>query len=135
MIGTLVGALALLPIVGAYLAAALGAFMILTVNPLQAVGFLIFLVILQQLEGNLIYPRVVGSSVGLPGIWVLAAVTVGGGLGGIVGMLLAVPTAATVYRLLKQDVARRRSAGQEVPKEQETSENMTKLKIQQESEK
>ena len=77
----------------------------------------------------------VGSSVGLPGIWVLASVTVGGGLGGIVGMLLAVPTAATVYRLLKQDVARRRAAGQEVPKEQETSENMTKLKIQQESEK
>ena len=72
---------------------------------------------------------------GLPRIWVLAAVTVGGGLGGIVGMLLAVPTAATVYRLLKQDVAHRRSAGQEVPKEQETSENMTKLKIQQESEK
>lgn len=119
MIGTLVGALALLPIVGAYLAAAIGAFMILTVSPLKAVGFLIFLVILQQVEGNLIYPRVVGSSVGLPGIWVLAAVTVGGGIGGIFGMLLAVPTAATIYRLVKRDVAQKEMS----------SENMTKLKI------
>ena len=119
MIGTLVGALALLPIVGAYLAAAIRAFMILTVSPLKAVGFLIFLVILQQVEGNLIYPRVVGSSVGLPGIWVLAAVTVGGGIGGIFGMLLAVPTAATIYRLVKRDVAQKEMS----------SENMTKLKI------
>lgn len=108
MIGTLIGATALLPIVGAYLGAAIGAFMILTVNPLQAVAFLVFIVVLQQLEGNLIYPRVVGSSIGLPGIWVLVAVTVGGGIGGIVGMLLAVPTAATVYKLLKQDVVQRK---------------------------
>ena len=108
MIGTLIGATALLPIVGAYLGAAIGAFMILTVNPLQAVAFLVFIVVLQQLEGNLIYPRVVGSSIGLPGIWVLVAVTVGGGIGGIVGMLLAVPTAATAYKLVKQDVVRRK---------------------------
>ena len=108
MIGTLIGATALLPIVGAYLGAAIGAFMILTVNPLQAVAFLVFIVVLQQLEGNLIYPRVVGSSIGLPGIWVLVEVTVGGGIGGIVGMLLAVPTAATVYKLLKQDVVQRK---------------------------
>ena len=108
MIVTLIGATALLPIVGAYLGAAIGAFMILTVNPLQAVAFLVFIVVLQQLEGNLIYPRVVGSSIGLPGIWVLVAVTVGGGIGGIVGMLLAVPTAATVYKLLKQDVVQRK---------------------------
>lgn len=108
MIGTLIGATALLPIVGAYLGAAIGAFMILTVNPLQAVAFLVFIVVLQQLEGNLIYPRVVGSSIGLLGIWVLVAVTVGGGIGGIVGMLLAVPTAATAYKLVKQDVVRRK---------------------------
>ena len=73
MIGTLIGATALLPVVGAYLGAFVGAFMISTVNPIQALGFLVFIVVLQQLEGNLIYPRVVGSSVGLPGIWVLAA--------------------------------------------------------------
>ena len=94
MIGTLIGATALLPVVGAYLGAFVGAFMISTVNPIQALGFLVFIVVLQQLEGNLIYPRVVGSSVGLPGIWVLAAVTIGGGLNGVVGMLLAVPITA-----------------------------------------
>lgn len=109
MIGTLVGATALLPVVGAYLGAAVGAFMILTVNPLQALGFLIFIAILQQLEGNLIYPRVVGTSIGLPGIWVLTAVTLGGGIGGIAGMLLAVPVTATLYRLVRSDVQRKRT--------------------------
>ena len=75
---------------------------------LKAVGFLLFIVILQQIEGNLIYPRVVGSSVGLPGIWVLCAVTVGGGLSGIVGMLFAVPVTATVYKLIQKDVRAKR---------------------------
>ena len=90
--------------VGAYIGAGVGAFMILTVDPIKALIFLIFLVILQQLEGNLIYPRVVGSSMGLPGIWVLAAVTVGGGIMGIAGMLLGVPLAAAGYRILRDDV-------------------------------
>ena len=67
-----------------------------------------FLIILQQLEGNLIYPHVVGSSIGLPGVWVLAAVTVGGGLLGIMGMLLGVPLAAAIYRLLREDLQRPR---------------------------
>ncbi len=107
MVGTLIGATALLPIIGAYLGAAVGAFMILTVSPIKAIAFLVFIVILQQLEGNLIYPRVVGSSIGLPGIWVLAAVTIGGGLGGIIGMLLAVPITATIYKLVKTDVAKK----------------------------
>ena len=106
MIGALVAFTALIPVAGAYIGAFVGAFMILTVNPIQAVIFLVFLVILQQLEGNLIYPRVVGSSMGLPGIWVLAAVTVGGGIMGIGGMLLGVPLAAAAYRLLRDDVAR-----------------------------
>lgn len=106
-IGTLIGATALIPIVGAYLGAAVGALMIVVVDPMKALWFLIFLVILQQVEGNVIYPKVVGSSIGLPGIWVLAAVTVGGGLGGIGGMLLGVPMAATVYKLLENDVHRR----------------------------
>ena len=104
MIGALVGFTALIPVAGAYMGAAVGAFMILTVDPFQALVFLIFLVILQQLEGNLIYPKVVGSSLGLPGIWVLAAVTVGGGIMGIGGMLLGVPLAAAAYRLLREDV-------------------------------
>lgn len=112
MIGSLVGATALLPVVGAYLGAGIGAFMILTVDPLQALGFLVFIAVLQQLEGNLIYPRVVGTSIGLPGLWVLAAVTVGGGIGGIAGMLLAVPVTATFYRLLRADVQRRQTTGE-----------------------
>lgn len=107
MTGTVVGVTALIPIVGAYIGAAVGAFMVFTANPLQAVFFVIFLVILQQLEGNLIYPRVVGSSIGLPGLWVLAAVTVGGGVFGIGGMLLGVPITASVYKLLKADVEKR----------------------------
>ena len=100
----LVGFTALIPVAGAYIGAGVGAFMILTVDPLQALIFLIFLVLLQQLEGNLIYPKVVGSSLGLPGIWVLAAVTVGGGIMGISGMLLGVPLAAAAYRILRDDV-------------------------------
>ena len=104
MVGALVGFTALIPVAGAYIGAGVGAFMILTVDPIQALIFLVFLVILQQLEGNLIYPKVVGSSLGLPGIWVLAAVTVGGGIMGISGMLLGVPLAAAAYRILREDV-------------------------------
>lgn len=104
MIGTLIGFTALIPIAGAYIGAGVGAFMIMTVSPLQAIGFLVFIIILQQLEGNLIYPRVVGSSIGLPGVWVLAAVTIGGGLFGIPGMLVGVPATAAVYQLIKQDL-------------------------------
>lgn len=107
MVGTFIGATALIPVVGAYLGGAVGFIMILTVSPLQAVLFLVFLVVLQQLEGNIIYPRVVGSSVGLPGIWVLAAVTIGGGISGVGGMLLGVPLAATIYKLIKEDVRKR----------------------------
>lgn len=104
MIGTLIGFTALIPVAGAYIGAGVGAFMILTVSPVQALIFLAFVVILQQLEGNLIYPKVVGSSIGLPGVWVLAAVTIGGGVKGIIGMLLGVPTAAAVYQLIKNEL-------------------------------
>ena len=107
MTGTVVGVTALIPVVGAYIGAVVGAFMVFTVNPLQAVIFTVFLLILQQLEGNLIYPKVVGSSIGLPGMWVLAAVTVGGGVFGIGGMLLGVPLAASAYKLLEADVQMR----------------------------
>lgn len=106
MVGTLVAFTALIPVAGAYIGAGVGAFMILTVDPMKAVIFLIFIVVLQQVEGNVIYPKVVGSSLGLPGIWVLAAVTVGGGVMGVVGMLLSVPLAAALYRLIRNDVNR-----------------------------
>ena len=104
MIGCLVGFTALIPVAGAYIGAVVGAFMIFTVSPVKAVIFIAFLVALQQLEGNLVYPRVVGSSIGLPGVWVLAAVTVGGGVMGVGGMLLGVPLAAAAYQLLKNDM-------------------------------
>ncbi len=104
MIGALVAFTALIPVAGSYIGAAVGAFMILTVSPIEALFFLIFIVVLQQLEGNLIYPKVVGSSIGLPGIWVLAAVTIGGGILGVLGMLLGVPVAAAIYKLIRDDV-------------------------------
>lgn len=111
MIGVFIGFTALIPIAGAYIGAAVGAVMILTVSPIQALEFLVFIVVLQQLEGNLIYPRVVGKSIGLPGIWVLTAITIGGGVLGVGGMLLAVPLFAAGYRLLREDVERRKQQG------------------------
>ena len=104
MIGALIAFTALIPIVGAFIGAGIGAFLILMESPMKALIFLVFIIVLQQLEGNLIYPKVVGSSIGLPGIWVLAAVTVGGGVMGIWGMLIGVPVAAAVYRLVKEAV-------------------------------
>lgn len=113
MIGCLVGFMSLIPIAGAYIGAFVGTFMIFTVSPTKAIIFLVFLIILQQLEGNLIYPRVVGASIGLPGIWVLAAVTVGGGIMGIPGMLLGVPVAASLYKLLRTNMNQREKNGVE----------------------
>ena len=114
MIGALIAFTALIPIAGAYIGAGVGAFMILTVSPIKALIFLIYIVILQQLEGNLIYPKVVGSSIGLPGIWVLAAVTIGGSLMGVLGMLLMVPLFAAGYKLLREDVNRREALKKEL---------------------
>lgn len=114
MVGAMVGVTALIPVVGAFIGASVGVFMIMMVNFWQAIGFVVFLIILQQLEGNLIYPRVVGASVGLPALWVLAAVTIGGGFGGIVGMLFSVPTASTLYILLREVVNRRNAEKEKV---------------------
>ena len=119
MIGCLVGVTALLPVIGAYIGAAAGACMLLTVSPVKALVFLIFLTILQQIEGNVIYPKVVGTSIGLPGIWVLAAVTVGGGLFGLLGVLLSVPAASVLYTLLKRDVHRRLEEKMPAPEQAE----------------
>jgi len=107
MVSALVGCTALIPVAGAYIGAIVGAFMIFTVSPIKSLLFLLYLIVLQQIEGNLIFPRVVGQSIGLPGVWVLAAVTIGGGLFGIAGMLIGVPLAASLYQLLREDVQRR----------------------------
>ncbi|MGI6674287.1 MAG: AI-2E family transporter [Limnochordia bacterium] len=100
-IGIFVGVTSLIPILGAYLGAAVGVLLIFQADPAKALLFVVFIIVLQQLEGNLIYPRVMGTSLGLPGLWVFAAVVIGGGLGGIVGMLFGVPTAATIYKLVR----------------------------------
>jgi len=107
MVGTLIGFTALIPVAGAYIGAAVGAIMILTISPVKALLFLLFIFVLQQLEGNLIYPKVVGKSLGLPAVWVLAAVTIGGGIMGIMGMLVGVPLTAAIYRLIVEDVKRK----------------------------
>lgn len=99
-----VGLTALIPIVGAFIGAFVGAFLIFTVSPVKAVMFIIFLIILQQCEEAFIYPKVVGKSIGLPGMWVLAGITVGGGLFGVVGMLIGVPVVATAYKILQKSV-------------------------------
>ncbi len=103
-ISVLVGFTALIPVFGAFIGTIIGAFLIFMINPLQAIIFVIFIIVLQQLEGNLIYPHVVGKSVGLPGIWVLVAVTLGASINGILGMLLSVPLASIIYSILKTDV-------------------------------
>lgn len=107
MIGALIGFTALIPVAGAYIGAAVGAVMILTESPIKALLFVVFIVVLQQLEGNLIYPKVVGESIGLPGLWVLAAVTIGGGVLGIGGMLIGVPLVAAIYKLVGEDMDER----------------------------
>ena len=104
VVSVLVGVTALIPILGAYIGTAIGALLILVESPIKALWFIVFIIILQQLEGNLIYPHVVGKSVGLPGIWVLAAVTVGGNIYGVMGMLVSVPVCSVIYVYLSEKV-------------------------------
>ena len=106
-ISALIAFTALIPIFGAFIGTALGALLIFVVSPVKALWFIVFIIVLQQLESNLIYPKVVGSSVGISGLWVLLSVTLGGGLFGIVGMLVAVPVFTVVYKLLSEDVRAR----------------------------
>lgn len=107
MIGVLIAFTALIPIVGAFVGCFVGAFVMLVDDPVKAIWFVVLFIVLQQIEGNLIYPHVVGNSVGLPSIWVLAAVTIGGSLMGIFGMLVFIPLLSTVYMLLRENVNRR----------------------------
>ena len=107
LISALVGFTALIPVFGAFVGTGIGAFLILMVNPMKALWFIVFILVLQQIEGDLIYPKVVGKSVGLPGIWVLVAVTVGGSVSGVMGMLISVPIASVVYSLLRRSTTNR----------------------------
>ena len=104
LVGVLIGLTALIPIVGAFIGCIVGALLIALTDPIQALVFVALFLVLQQIEGNLIYPHVVGSSVGLPSIWVLAAVSIGGSLMGIGGMLLFIPLCSVVYALFREYV-------------------------------
>lgn len=111
MIGVLIAFTALIPLVGAFIGCFVGAFFILVDTPIKAVWFVIMFLIIQQLEGNLIYPKVVGNSVGLPSLWVLVAVTLGSSMFGVVGMLMFIPLFSTAYTLIREDVNRRNKKG------------------------
>lgn len=104
LVGVLIMVTSLIPIVGAFIGCGVGMFLIMIDNPIKALWFLVLFLILQQIEGNLIYPRVVGNSVGLPSIWVLAAVSIGGSLMGVLGMLVFIPIVSTVYALVREAV-------------------------------
>lgn len=107
VVSVIIGVTALIPVFGAYIGTIVGALLILFVSPLKALWFVIFIIVLQQFETNIIYPRVVGDSVGLPGIWVIVCVVVGGDLFGVAGMLLSVPICAVLYALLRETVYKR----------------------------
>ena len=109
-ISVLIGVTALIPVYGAFIGTIVGAFLIFMVSPIKALIFVIFILILQQFEGNLIYPKVVGKSVGLPGIWVFVAVTIGASLAGVIGMLVSVPIASICYSIIATDVNYRTEA-------------------------
>lgn len=107
VVSVLVGFTALIPVFGAFIGTGIGAFLILLESPIKAIGFVVFIIILQQLEGNIIYPRVVGKSVGLPAIFVLMAVTVGGSAFGMLGMLIGVPVSSVIYTVVNKAIEKR----------------------------
>ncbi len=131
MVGMLIACTALIPIVGAFIGCAVGAFLILIDNPILAVWFVVMFLILQQIEGNLIYPKVVGNSVGLPSIWVLAAVSLGGSLFGVVGMLFFIPLTATAYTLLRENVNDRNQRKGRKPENAISHEKNLSLQVEQ----
>lgn len=128
MIGALTGFLAIIPMLGAYLSGAVGALLISVESPVQALLFILFTIVVQQIEGNIIYPKVVGSSIGLPGLFVLISVTIGGGLMGIPGMIISVPLASALFKLLKNDVKDREAMSQYQQKKTEETGNLDYVK-------
>lgn len=125
LVGVLIAFTVLIPIVGAFIGCFVGTFLIMVDDPVKALWFLLLFIVLQQIEGNLIYPHVVGNSVGLPSIWVLAAVTVGGSLMGVSGMLIFIPIVSTIYSLLREDVNMKNSRK---PEKLEKNQKMKNLK-------
>jgi len=109
LISVLIAFTALIPVVGSFIGCGVGAFLILMISPVKAFWFIVLFLVLQQIEGNLVYPRVVGSSIGLPSIWVLVAVTVGGSVMGIFGMLLFIPLVSVIYALIREHMYKRLS--------------------------
>ncbi|MEG2350114.1 MAG: AI-2E family transporter, partial [Hungatella sp.] len=109
LVGVLIAFTALIPVFGSFVGCAVGTLLMLITNPVDALTFVVIFLILQQIEGNLIYPHVVGNSVGLPSIWVLVAVTIGGNLMGVVGMLVFIPLCSVLYTLLREAVRARLS--------------------------
>ncbi|MBQ8262165.1 MAG: AI-2E family transporter [Lachnospiraceae bacterium] len=132
LISILIAVTSLIPIVGAFIGCFVGAFLIMVEDPLRALIFLVIFLIIQQIEGNLIYPKVVGSSVGLPSMWVLAAVTVGGSLAGVMGMLVFIPLMATGYALLREITAKRleKKAREEMVASEAEPETKTEITIE-----
>lgn len=133
LVGVLIAFTALIPIVGAFIGCGVGAFLILIDDPILALWFVIMFLIIQQLEGNLIYPRVVGGSVGLPSIWILVAVSLGGSLFGVAGMLFFIPLLSTAYALLRENVNARNGAKEAVRALQQEQEAAEKEKTQTET--
>ena len=125
LIGVLIAFTALIPVFGAFIGCGLGAFLIFMESPKQALIFVIIFLVLQQLEGNFIYPHVVGNSVGLPSIWVLAAVSIGGQLMGVVGMLIFIPVISVIYTLFRELVYTRLK--------QQRIKNVTKLTVEEQA--
>ncbi|WP_294730610.1 AI-2E family transporter [uncultured Faecalibaculum sp.] len=107
MIGTLVGVTNIIPMIGAFIGGGIGCFLVFTVSPMKALVFLIFLCVIQQFESNVIYPRIVGNSVGLPGIFVTVVIVIGGALAGVAGMVMGIPVAAAIYKLLSEYIAQK----------------------------
>lgn len=131
MISVLIAFTALIPIFGAFIGCFIGAFLILMVDPIKAIWFVIMFIIIQQLEGNLIYPHVVGGSVGLPSLWVLVAVTIGGSLMGVAGMLVFIPLCSVLYAILRSVVytrlRQRRVPAHKLENAAETSERRRRI--------
>ena len=127
MIGVLIAFTALLPLVGAFIGCFVGAFFILVDTPIKALWVVIMFLIIQQLEGNLIYPKVVGNSVGLPSLWVLVAVTLGSSMFGVVGMLMFIPLFSTAYTLLREDVNKRNAKKEKLKQEEIEAKDAEKI--------
>ena len=124
IISICIGLGALVPVFGAFIGAVPGVFILFMISPMKAVWFVVYIVVLQQLEGNLIYPRVVGTSIGISGFWVLVALVVGGNIGGILGILLGIPGFAAVYILFKDIVKDRLKANKIKEKDKEIKEEV-----------